>query len=167
MNEVQRNYILATQGESLRKKYDLDQIIDLSEIEEPDGCFITQGPGTYTVNRVYGTKDDKLVRVKMFDGGGHLEETMERHPYLQVSRDVGRYFLFNGGLCGLGYLYAEGASLLPNTPDNLADQLKTVLGSCLLIANGMTALTFLPSDIRNLIYETRIWNKFKSRKVTD
>jgi len=39
MNEVQKNYILATQGEFLKNKHDLDEIIDISEMESPDECL--------------------------------------------------------------------------------------------------------------------------------
>ncbi len=65
MNEVQRNYILATQGESLKQRHDLDEILDICDIEESTPQMVTSDPFDSTSTRmIYGTKNDKLIRLR-------------------------------------------------------------------------------------------------------
>ena len=167
MTETQRRFVIETQGESLRKRFDLDEILDVNDFEVPDQRMSAE---TYFSRRIYGIKEDKLFRVRGVGGDIFAKEEIKIHPYKRLGLDIGIYSLASTVITALVYGASYAASHMEKLPEGgvcWSDRPLVNLPVHYLILGvvAIGALKFFPSFIRDSIYESKLWNKFKNLKV--
>ncbi len=155
MNETQKNYILVTQAEELKKKFNLDCLLEMEEFFVPNH---EMGPEKESEERIYGVKDGSLIRVRNYREEYFAREKVGFRPYASAVRDMSYLSLGVGGLSSLFWGMGKGFEYLTNQP---LEDFK-VVPYLALFAGLLGMIKFFPSAIKEARHESKILKKHKA-----
>jgi len=159
MNELQKNFVLASQEENLKREIGLEKILDVGDFQEPD-----EGMGLeYNMRRrVYGTRGGRLIRARLITSSSgedfYVQEKIKMHPIMDA---IAGALVIGAGFPAVMYGFDTlGTFLCQDIPDAGELYFFTPIGVAVGFAG---AIKFFPSMIKDAVYETRIWKKYKGR----